>query len=105
MTSRTEERLARLRNRGTLYEIAGMTCDGRTVLVMYSGTSLTRIAHGVRKRYDRLTPILGERIYIARDAEAHGPGCVWITRRTEREAILGGELHYIFDPPLSAGTD
>lgn len=92
----TAQKLARLQNRRTLYEIAGMLPDGRTVLVMYSGKSLAQVAGGMRSRYDRLAPVMGESIWIAKDVESRGPGCVWITGRTQREAIMEGELPYVF---------
>ena len=91
----TEEKLKRIQGRETLYEVAGMASDGTVILVMYSGKSMHRIAMGVHKRGERLMKTLGTDYIILSKEERRIPGCVWLTGRTQREAICEGELPYV----------
>jgi hypothetical protein len=106
-----EEKLAALYNRHTLYEVAAVnSVTGDKVLVMYSARSRTRMVQcllkDVRDGKTRLD-LLAERTNTPPDdwryskppvvAEC-GDWHVQLTGRTQREAIIEGELPSIYRP-------
>jgi hypothetical protein len=109
----TQQRLARLKNRQTLYEcVAKHRTTGQTVLIMYSAKSKSRFFAGISdnesKRGVQLVKLTGtERLEYAADPEVKrlwsqfigtmGDWLIGFTGRTQRECILESEEPYIGD--------
>jgi hypothetical protein len=103
MDARTAERLERLRNRATLYELA-MTRGEECILVAYSRLKGRRDIFNLVTADHRVGPIMArtgaDHIEFARrtaDGATMGEWAIRFTGRTEREAIIAGELPYIGD--------
>ncbi len=110
MNATTTARLERLRNRGTLYEIAATNAEtGRSVFVMYGQTSASSIVRGLvrekyatvpgqpppRSRLDRLAEETGTAMDSWRRDRTgvySGPWRIRLTGRTQRQAIIEGEM-------------
>ncbi|OHD25594.1 MAG: hypothetical protein A2064_09110 [Spirochaetes bacterium GWB1_66_5] len=90
------QKLARLRRRDTLYEAALVhRTTGQRVLLCYSHTSGARLGSYIAHHADEVVAFCGSDRYVARQAGeeyAIGDWGVRWTGRTQREAIIGGEL-------------
>jgi hypothetical protein len=94
------ERLARLSNRRTRYELAAQGADGRRVLIAYCARR-TRggLLDACRGRAAQVVALTGspEIVFGRRAADGATAGAwsiVW-TGRTERDAITEGELEFV----------
>ena len=102
MPATAQERLARIRNRQTLYELTIAHPDGRRYLVAYAQskgrTDLWRSVTS-EKRVDRIVKLTGtEEITFAKraaDGATMGDWAIRFTGRTQRDCIVEGELTYI----------
>jgi hypothetical protein len=99
----TTERLERLRNRATLYELA-MTRGEERLLVAYSQRKGRRDIFKAVTADHRVGPIMArtgaDRIEFAKraaDGAMMGGWTIRFTGRTERDAIIEGELPYAGD--------
>lgn len=103
MTTETVQRLNRLRNDATLYELIAVAPDGRQVLAGYCGRTVRRMVSMLHQNATAWMRLTG----AARvDAVPKMPKTLtlgeWTFRfsgRTEREAIMHGELPWIGDQP------
>jgi len=109
----TEQRLARIKNRQTLYEcVAKHRTTGQTVLIMYCAKSKSRFFAGVSanesSRGLQLIKLTGsDRIEYAVAPEVKrlwsqfigtmGDWLIGFTGRTQRDCILGSEQPFIAD--------
>jgi hypothetical protein len=104
MTQDTQARLARLYNRRTAYELVAIR-DDRRILIAYSqGRSRHSILAACRNRGQQVIDALGisasDLLMFAKRASdgcTIGPWSIRFSGRTEREAILTGELEYVGD--------
>ena len=92
-------RLARLYNRATCYELAAINVE-RRVLIAYCGRrSRSGLLAACRNRGALVIALTGsENIEFgkrASDGATMGPWQIRFTGRTERDAIMEGELEYI----------
>jgi TnpA family transposase len=103
MTTTMEAKLARLKNYATRYELA-MTRGSESYLVTYA-TSRSRgtIFKAVARFGPKVVALTGdEELHFARksaDGATTGEWTIRYTGRTQRDAILGGELPFIGDLP------
>jgi hypothetical protein len=101
MPATTQQRLARLSNRVTLYETVA-TYGTQTVLVVYCGKNKTRffraIAENDQERAKKLVELTGaERITVGKGTVLGtiGEWTIKFTGRTQRDAIVEGEHPYL----------
>jgi hypothetical protein len=100
----TQERLARLHNRLTCYEIAAIKGDRRILICYSQSRSRSGLLAAMRKRGDAIITVLeisddDQAIWLNPAANGCAIGNGWTIRatgRTERDAI-GGELPYVGD--------
>ncbi len=97
-----QERLSRIRNRRTLYELVVSHPDGRRVLLGYADRhSRNMLLRMARKHGQRLADLTGEEqltfAKFSRDGARIGEWSIKWTSRTQREAIIEGELPFIAD--------
>lgn len=97
METTTARKLIARRNHQTLYEVALVAPDGRRFLVCYAQRSGRMLRQGVTKRATRLVTTIGDEtteiVRVTKDAMTLSGGwAVRFTGRTEREAIISGEL-------------
>lgn len=98
------DRLARLHNRPTRYELAATHADGRKVLIAYSPRRNRQgLLAAARERGELLVKLAGtDSITFAKLAAGGATMGAWsikYTGRTQREAYTEGELPYIGDVP------
>ena len=105
-----QEQLARLHNRLTSYEIVAVHADGRRVLIGYS---VGKSKNGIYRMMTKNGPLNGARLGLADDARMSGlpaskvqvgPWVVAYTGRTQRDAIIEGELPWIEMPVMAAAA-
>jgi hypothetical protein len=94
----TEEKLARLKNRNTRYEIVLTNGKDTKFLVLYTAQhSQSGLRAAVRQRYDAILVITGGELpFAAKRSDIFG-GNEWrclFSGRTQREAIITGELPF-----------
>jgi len=93
-------KLARLKNYSTRYELVAYGPNGEKILVCYTPRkSLRGVIDAIRSRWEECERMAGtDQCYTQKRAE---DGCkmgAWVIRfsgRTQREAIIDGELRYI----------
>jgi hypothetical protein len=94
----TEEKLARLKNRSTRYEIVLTNGTGTKFLVLYTAQHSYRgLVAAIRQRYDAILARTGGEL-----PNAAKPGQVFVgnewrcffSGRTQRDAIIAGELPF-----------
>ena len=92
----TTEKLERLRNRGTQYELSCTMPNGTTCLVGYSRPSKMGILSMIRKNGKAWAARISENDRIEFDSDGRsakvGPFDIRFSGRTQREAICAGEL-------------
>jgi hypothetical protein len=104
MTMSKTEQLARIQNRHTAYEVAAVK-DGQRILILYT---IHKSRHGLlsacRKYGEDVVKVLGIRetdmlipAKRAADGFTLGAWSVRFTGRTQREAIIEGELPFVCD--------
>jgi hypothetical protein len=108
LTEEQIRRLERLRNCWTSYEVELALPDGRRMLVCYTQRrSLAGLREVIRGRWEplvRAVGIPGSPIHdtpVMRDGRAYkfeNGSVVRFSGRTQREAIISGELPYIGSP-------
>jgi hypothetical protein len=96
-----QERLDRLKNRRTLYELAAVLAD-RKVLVAYCGRrGRSGLWHACVKRGPELAALCGtDRLTFATragDGATMGDWTIRFTGRTQRECYIEGELPFVCD--------
>lgn len=99
MTATLENRLARLKNYRTRYELIATNADGRKVLVRYTSRvgrrglydALTQDAEQICQFFGTDSIHFGKR---AADGATMGEWTIKFSGRTQREAILCGELPF-----------
>lgn len=100
-------RVARLHNRHTLYEAEIIRPDGTKALLAYCGRrSKQGLIEALDKRAPHALRFLGaprharvERERGSPDVKIEGGGMIRFSGRTQREAIIEGELQYVGDVP------
>jgi hypothetical protein len=93
-------KLTRLQNRATLYELAAIHPDGRRILIAYCGR---RSRHGLldacRGHAAALVALTGDKTIgfapRAAGGATMGDWSIRFTGRTERDAIMEGELNAV----------
>lgn len=104
------EKLARIQNRSTLYELVAVKGD-RRVLVCYCGKSVSKQWRAVTRRGAELVSLCGVpptqlMVYnISGKYFEFGEWRITLSGRTQREAIIAGEHLFICDvcnPEVSA---
>lgn len=111
MDEDTARRLERLRNYRTRYEVA-ITNGRESYLLWYSesGRTVKDLGNAIRKRAAHIVALVGDpdQRCTVNGRTVILDGTDWIvkaTGRTQREAILGGELPFIVDAfPVDAVT-
>ena len=96
----TAEQLERIKHYATRYELAAEHPDGRKIRVLYtSRKGRAGILAALRQRFAVLAPILGDGQAIpiqwgkrAADGCTAGQWRIRFTGRTQRDAIIAGEL-------------
>jgi hypothetical protein len=96
------EKLERLRNYSTRYELAISHADGRRYLVAYSPRNNRRgLFDAVRGRGAAIVALTGADDMVfgnrAADGATVGAWTIRFTQRTQREAYIEGELSYVGD--------
>ncbi len=97
-----EEKLARLRNHHTRYELA-MWCGDRKILIAYTPRrGWAGITAAIQSKADAIVAAAGAD-YIrfgkrASDGATLGDWTINFTGRTQREAYIQGELEYVGSP-------
>ena len=102
LTETQIKKLARLYNRRTMYELAAIHTDGRRVLIAYSdGKGRRDVWNCCHNRATAVVALTGSEIFDfgkrAADGAVIGEWSIRFTGRTEREAIMEGELAYVRD--------
>ncbi len=97
-------RIARLKNRDTLYEAEIVRADGARVLLAYCRKSGSGLREALRKRTEAVVRFLGGPKAITwgrgtAPVEIEGGGSIRFSGRTERDAIVEGELPYVGNVP------
>lgn len=111
-TEKQLRKLSRIKGRATLYEVALVRADGTKVLLAYTNrTSKEGIMSAISQRALAVIAFIGHglidmRMYPKRgtkDIAMDGGATVTLTGRTQRDAIIDGELDSIrkFEPPLA----
>ena len=100
LTDVQQRRLARCRNRRTLYELAVKHADGRAVLLGYCDRHSRNMLYRVAcKHGPKLAALTGAESLTfgakSRDGATIGDWSIVWTGRTQRDAIMEGELPYI----------
>jgi hypothetical protein len=94
----TEDKLGRLKNRHTRYEIVLTNGTDAKYLVLYTAQhSQSGLRAAVRQRYDAILVITGGELPFAAKRSDTSTGNEWrcfFSGRTQREAILSGELPF-----------
>ena len=101
----TLERLDRIRNHSTLYELA-VSRGESAYLVQYTRKSRSALLHSCRKFGGQLVKLTGAESLVFAKRAADGATLedwrIRYTGRTEHDAIVGGELPFIRDIPTVA---
>ena len=101
----TEEKLARLKNRNTRYEIVLTNGTDTKFLVLYTAQhSQSGLRAAVRQRYDAILVLGGEAPFAAKRSDVFN-GNEWrcfFSGRTQREAIIEGEHPFTLVDPAAA---
>ena len=103
MTDKQRKQLERIHNRRTMYECAGRLPDGRLVLLMYCRKSFTGMRDALLDRWDEYIKahwpkgIMVDSKAWRIGADAIEAGGAALTGRTQRDAILEGELPFVGD--------
>jgi hypothetical protein len=88
------ERMGWLKNRSTLYELA--LCGPSSRLLCYTRKSRVALIAALRKYGPQIVAITGvDNLTVAGQSVTIGAYSVRFTGRTEREAVIGGELAWI----------
>lgn len=97
----TTEKLERLHNRGTSYELACTMADGRKCLAGYTRQSKMGILSMLRKNGEEWAKRIPENAMIDFDKGGKsakiGPFDVRFSGRTQRDAIIEGELQFFIE--------
>lgn len=99
MTAKQIAQLENIKNRHTLYEAVIVLPDGKTMLMCYCGKSYSRLYRAAQNRYDSIKEKTGFSefaVYVPNKKVLPDEKLPLIkfTGRTQRQAILEGELPY-----------
>jgi hypothetical protein len=101
-----EEKLARLKNRNTRYEVVLTNGSEEKYLVLYTAQHSNRgLIAAIRQRYDAILAKTGGELPYAVKAGQKFAGNEWrcfFSGRTQREAIMAGELEFAEVAPAAA---
>lgn len=95
MTEVQERKLARLKNYRTRYEVAMVNGTDRRLVVYMSDRSFTRLLSAVREKLEAVKVVAGADVWAENRKLSAGDWRIEFTGRTQREAILNGELPFI----------
>jgi hypothetical protein len=102
----TEEKLARLKNRNTRYEIVLTNGTNAKYLVLYTAQhSQSGLRAAVRQRYGAVLAVTGGECPLAAKRSDIFKGNEWrcfFSGRTQREAIIAGELPFASEDTAAA---
>jgi hypothetical protein len=91
-----EEKLARLKNYRTRYEVAMTNGSERYLVVYMSARSFRRLLSAVQEKLEKIVAIAKADVWMdGKGGLTAGDWKIAFTGRTQREAILGGELQFI----------
>lgn len=97
-----EQKLARLHNRPTGYEVAAIKGETRILVAYCQRHSFSGLRNAVYNRAEKVVALTGKTEFQSRKGDMLlGDWTIRFTGRTQRDAILEGELPYVGEIKLA----